>query len=353
MAQKSQDYWRKRFEVLEQRSNLRSQTHIKEMEKQYRAAIRETEKELAVFYNRLAGNNGLPSIAAAKKLLNANELAEFKMSLSLYTQLAKENGITGDWTKFLENASLKFRISRLEAMKIQMQHHVTMLMSGQLTGLEKFTASAYESAYYNGAFEIAKGTGVGKTLFQLDDKRINTVIHRPWAADGKNFSERVWGQHRPQLVQNLHRDLTRSLMRGEGPDKAIAAISHDFDVSLSSAARLVQTEEAYFSSVAQKDVFNELDVEKYEIIATLDSHTSNICQDLDGKVFTMSEHEAGVTAPPFHVRCRTTTAPYFDDEVDATRAARDPETGKTVQVPADMKYAEWKEKYVKPKEANK
>lgn len=353
MAQKPRTYWQKRFEIYEQRANLKSQSHLNDLAKQYRNAIRETEKDLAVFYNRLAANNELPSIAAAKKLLSANELADFKMDLATYTRLAKENGITGDWAKMLENASLKHRISRLEAMKLQMEHHATQLMRGQLTGLESFTRSAYETAYYNGAFEIAKGTGIGKTLFQLDDKRINTVIHRPWAADGRNFSERVWGQHRPQLVQNLHRDLTRSLMRGEGPDKAIKAMAHDFDVSLSAAARLVQTEESYFTSIAQKDVFSDLDVEQYEIIATLDGHTSDICQDLDGRVFKMSEFEAGVTAPPFHVRCRTTTAPYFDDEVDATRAARDPETGQTVQVPADMKYPEWREKFVVEPEAVK
>lgn len=350
MAQQPPTYWQKRFVTYEKRANLKSQSHIKGLARHYREAIRETEKDLRVFYARLAANNDLPSIAAAKKLLNANELAEFKMSLATYTRLAKENGITGDWTKMLENASLKHRISRLEAMKIQMEHHATLLMRGQLTGLQQFARSAYEDAYYNGGFEIAKGTGVGRTLFRLNDKRVNAVINRPWAADGREFSARVWGQHRPQLVQNLHRDLTRSLMRGEGPDKAIAAISHDFDVSLSSAARLVQTEEAYFTAVAQRDVFSDLDVEQYQIIATLDSHTSDICQSLDGKVFKMSEYEAGVTAPPFHVRCRTTTAPYFDDEVDATRAARNPETGQTVQVPAHMTYQDWKNQYtVEPK----
>jgi len=345
MANKPATYWQKRFEIYEARSNLKSQTHINSLAKEYNAAKKAVEKDLKVFYNRLAANNDLPDSVAAKKLLDKNELADFKMSLKEYTALAKENGITGDYTKMLENASLKYRISRLEAMKIQLEQKATMLMHGEKTGLEKFAKSAYESAYYNGGFEIAKGTGVGKSLFQLDDKKINTVIHKPWAADGKNFSTRVWGQHRPQLVNNLHRSLTDALTRGTGPDKAIAAISHDFDVSLSAAARLVQTEEAYFSSVAQRDVFAELDVEQYQIIATLDGHTSEICRDLDNKVFNMDEYEAGVTAPPFHPRCRTTTAPYFDDEVDATRAARDPETGQTVQVPADMNYQQWKENY--------
>jgi SPP1 gp7 family putative phage head morphogenesis protein len=346
-------YWQKRFEIYEARSNLKSQSHIKSLEKEYRAAKKAVEKDLKVFYNRLAANNDLPDSVAAKKLLDKNELADFKMDLKTYTQMAKENGITGDYTKMLENASLKHRISRLEAMKLQLEQKATMLMHSEKTGLEKFAKSAYENAYYNGGFEIAKGTGVGKSLFQLDDKKINTVIHKPWAADGKNFSTRVWGQHRPQLVNNLHRSLTDALTRGTGPDKAIAAISHDFDVSLSAAARIVQTEEAYFSSVAQRDVFAELDVEQYQIIATLDGHTSEICRDLDNKVFKMEEYEAGVTAPPFHPRCRTTTAPYFDDEVDATRAARDPETGQTVQVPADMNYQQWKDNYTVDPETGK
>lgn len=349
MAEKkgqSSAYWKKRFEEYEKKSNLKSQSHIKSMAKEYAAAKKSTEKDLAVFYNRLAASNDIPNIAAAKKLLNANELKDFHMTLEEYTALAKENGITGDWTKQLENASLKQRISRLEAMKIQIEHHANTLMAKEIKGLDGFAKTAYQDAYYNGAFEIAKGTGVGKTLARLDDKKINTVIHKPWAADGMNFSERIWGKNRPQLISTLHRELTQSFIRGDGPTKAIENISNKFDTSASSAARLVQTEEAYFSSVAQKTAFSDLDVEKYQIVATLDSHTSTICQGLDGEVFNMSDYEAGVTAPPFHVRCRTTTAPYFEDDT-GTRAARDNETGATVQVPSDITYKEWFNKFVK------
>ena len=346
----SSKYWRKRFEILEKRANLKSQSHIKSMEKQYAVAKKTTEKELAVLYNRLAGNNGLPSIGEAKKLLTKNELKDFHMTLQEYTALAKENGITGDWTQQLENASLKYRISRLEAMKIQLEQQANILMAKETNAIEKAVKEAFENSYYGAGFEIAKGTSVGKTLFRIDDKTINTVIHNPWAADGKNFSERVWGQHRPQLVKSLHTKLTSAIMRGEGPDKAIKEITGAFDVSMSSAARLVQTEEAYFSSVAQRQCFNDLDVEEYEIIATLDGHTSDICQNLDGKVYKMDEFEAGVTAPPFHPRCRTTTAPYFPDEV-STRAARNQDTGKTEQVPSNMTYQQWRNEYVKDPEA--
>ena len=54
-----------------------------------------------------------------------------------------------------------------------------------------------------------------------------------------------------------------------------------------------------------------------------------------------------MTVPPFHPNCRSVTAPYFNDEFElGTRAARDPETGKTVSVPEDMTYPEWKKVFV-------
>ena len=131
------------------------------------------------------------------------------------------------------------------------------------------------------------------------------------------------------------------------PQKAIDAITKKMNASKHNAGRLVMTEEAYFSSAAQKECFNELGVEEYEIVATLDSHTSDICQSLDGQVFPMKDFEPGVTAPPFHVYCRSTTVPHFDEDFGQAgeRAARG-EDGKTYYVPADMTYEEWRKGFV-------
>jgi hypothetical protein len=66
-----------------------------------------------------------------------------------------------------------------------------------------------------------------------------------------------------------------------------------------------------------------------------------------GQHFPMKDFEPGVTAPPFHVYCRSTTVPYFNDEWSGgERAARDAD-GNTYYVPSDMKYADWKNKFVK------
>lgn len=101
------------------------------------------------------------------------------------------------------------------------------------------------------------------------------------------------------------------------------------------------TESAALANEARKDCFNDLDVEEYIIVETLDKETCPLCGQLDGKVFKMSEYAVGLTAPPFHPWCRGTTAPYFADmQGVGERFARGAD-GKTYAVPKDMTYAEW------------
>lgn len=103
------------------------------------------------------------------------------------------------------------------------------------------------------------------------------------------------------------------------------------------------TESAFFASAAQKDCFNDLGVERYSVVATLDRSTCDICGDMDGKVFPMSKFEVGNTAPPFHPWCRCCTAPYFEDmQGIGNRFARDVESNRRFTVPKEMTYKEWK-----------
>ena len=70
------------------------------------------------------------------------------------------------------------------------------------------------------------------------------------------------------------------------------------------------------------------------------------CGGMDGKVFKMSEYQAGLTAPPFHPWCRCCTAPYFEDmEKLGERWARSPE-GSTEKIPEDMGFEEWRSQFV-------
>lgn len=339
-------YWQKRFELLEQAAHQQGVQCYADIEKQYRQAQKQLEGQIAAWYQRFASNNGV-TLAEAKRMLNAKELAELKWDVNQYIQYGQENAINGTWVKQLENASARFHISRLEALKLQTQQSIEVMFGNQLDSIDSTMRNVYKSGYYHTAYEIQKGVGVGWDFSALDDKQISKVINKPWAVDGKNFSERIWG-NRQKLVNELNNTLTQNIILGKDPQKAIDEIARKMNTSKTNAGRLVMTEEAFFSSAAQKDCFTELDVEQFEIVATLDSHTSDICRGMDGKHFPMSEWKVGVTAPPFHVHCRSTTVPYFDDEFDEVgeRAARDEKTGKTYFVPGNMTYKEWDKAFV-------
>jgi SPP1 gp7 family putative phage head morphogenesis protein len=340
------EYWQKRFELLEQAAHQQGVQCYADIEKQYRQAQKQLEGQIAAWYQRFASNNGV-TLAEAKRMLNAKELAELKWDVNQYIQYGQENAINGTWVKQLENASARFHISRLEALKLQTQQSIEVMFGNQLDSIDSTMRNVYKSGYYHTAYEIQKGVGIGWDFSALDDKQISKVINKPWAVDGKNFSERIWG-NRQKLVNELNNTLTQNIILGKDPQKAIDEIARKMNTSKTNAGRLVMTEEAFFSSAAQKDCFTELDVEQFEIVATLDSHTSDICRGMDGKHFKISEWKVGETAPPFHVHCRSTTVPYFDDEFDAVgeRAARNEETGKTYFVPGNMTYKEWDKAFV-------
>ena len=339
------EYWKKRFEALEDETYKKSQKYIEDMEKQFREAQNNVSMDIERWYQRLADNNDI-SLAAARKLLEKNELEEFHWNVEKYIEIGEKNAVNPVWMKELENASARVHIQRLEAMKLQMQQHAELLYTKYHSGVTDYLNQSYADRFYRTAFEIQKGIGVGSNLSELDTRKIDKILTTPWATDEKNFSTRIWN-NKDKLVNELHRELTQSLIRGDDPKKAINNLARNLNTSKINAGRLVMTETAAISSAAQNDCFKELDVEEFEIVATLDNHTSEICQHMDGQRFPLSQYEVGVTAPPFHVCCRSTTVPYFDDEFTEgeKRAARDAEGG-TYYVPANMTYPEWKRRSV-------
>ena len=318
---------------------------LPKIERMYKIAQREIEKDISRWYSRIAKNNNI-RLSEARKLLSKDELAEFKWDVNEYIKRGQENALDGRWMKELENASAKYHISRLEALKINVENSLQSLTADLNGTVTTLFHENYQSAYYHTAFELQRGFRIGFDIGTVDQSRIDKVLAKPWAADGYNFSERLW-KNKQKLIGEVHNQLTQNLLTGGDPQKAINAIAKKLNASKNNAARLVMTESAYFSSLAQGDCYRDLGVEEFEIVATLDAHTSEVCREMDGQHFPMKDFQAGVTAPPFHPWCRSTTVPYFAENfgVVGMRAARD-EDGKTYYVPADMTYKEWEKAFV-------
>ena len=335
------NYWTKRFEEEEKQRNISNKAYAKEIEKQYKIAENKIKSDIEKWYIRIADNNQI-SLVDAKKLLTKDELKEFKWTLAEYIQKAKSVA----WKKELENASARIHIKRLEALQLQIQNSIETLRNKENEMLEDYLIKNYEDTYYHSLYEISKGLNLKTSFATLDKNKINQVIGKPWLKDGKTFSDRIW-QDKEQLINTLRTKITQSFITGSTLDEAVENISKFVSDKIKNkeyvARRLLETESAAYASKAQIEAFKSIDVEKYEIVATLDLHTSEICQEMDGKVFNISDQEIGETVPPFHSHCRTVIAPYFDDE--PTRASRD-ENGEYKEVKY-MNYKEWKDQYIK------
>ncbi len=346
MKKSNKEYWKVRAIQLEETLLKKSENYLVDLQEQYKIAERNLEKDISNWYIRFARNNNI-NLVEAKRFLNSNELKELKWDINQYIKYGEENNINNRWIKELENASAKFHITRLEALKLQLQQEVEVLYGNQLDDIDKTMRDIYTEGYYHTEFEIQKGFNVGFNLMSFSNNELDKVISKPWAIDGKTFSDRIWS-NKERLINTLHTELTQSVIRGTSPDKLIKNISDKLNVSKKNAGRLVMTESAYFASASMKDCLNDLGVDKYEIVATLDLHTSEICRELDGKIFDMKDYEVGITAPPFHPWCRTTTCPYFDDEftIGEKRATRSIDDNMEY-IDSNIKYHEWREKYIK------
>lgn len=339
-------YWQKRFTLLTQSLLNKGEIYYKELEEEYERAISILERDIRDFYIRFAEKNEI-TMTDARRILDNKELKEFYWTVEEYIAKGKENAVDQRWLKELENASTRVRLSRLQSLEYQIRQQVEIITAKRLHGLTKLSEELIKEGYYRSIYEVQKGFRAGDTFTILDTKTIKSIIAKPWAPDGSNFSERIW-RDREVLVNELQKELAQSFIRGDAPDTAIRNISKKMDVSKRAAGRLIMTESAFFANEARAKAFKELGVEEYQFLATLDMRTSDICQDMDLRVFKLSEMDIGVNWPPLHPWCRSTCIPYFGGNIKQ-RWARDPKTGKGYYVPGDMNYKEWYEKHVEGK----
>lgn len=342
------NYWEKRFERLKRQQMGKAETVTAAMRGEYVKALTALRKEVLDWYYRYAEENEM-SLADAKKELNARELKAFRLTLREYIKLAKKKDLPQKYIKMLDKASIRARLDRSQELYIKTSRYVEELAKSQNISMNRLLANVYEDSVYKTAYEAQKLKGEFSTFKGVAKQDIETAVSKPWASDGKDFSQRIW-ENKTQLMNTLQTEMARSFMIGEGVAPLINRIQKRFNVSFSNARRLVETEMAYVQEKAMLDTYDALDVEQYQILAVLDLKTSDICRHLDKKVFDRKDAKPGITMPPFHCYCRSTTVPYIEgitDSQEVTRAARDPVTGKTVFVEGDLHYAEWYNKYVK------
>ena len=241
----------------------------------------------------------------------------------------------------INSTAYAYRIQRFEELQKDIDDKVTQLYKVEQNATKSHYIDLAEDAYYRTIFDIQKGTGLGFSFSSMSTSRVDEILKKKWS--GKLFSERIWGRTK-EINNAIQEELYVQFMTGRSYLKTSAEIQERMSVGAMEARRLVRTESAYISNSAELESYKECGIEEFRFIATLDMRTSELCASMDGKRFKVEDGVPGENVPPLHPWCRSTTAAVIDGEVTEglERRARDPETGKTYLVPADMTYEEWK-----------
>lgn len=332
---KNSTYWEER-----QASNYKARekeilSFYKDLERSFIKAKREIQNVIDNFYIRYADNNNI-SYTMAQKALTKQEIGE------LNDFIKKVYATMGTRDKDVVNISLKARITRYEALMKQLEAITDNLYTIQYENkgkdkLKDVFMNSYNRTWYN----IDIYNGFHKEFAQVDVRTIEELIKYPF--NGANYSSRIWKQ-KDHMISKLKENITMMIVQGKNPKTLSKDFSKIFNTKEYEAYRLLHTEGSFIIEQGTLAAYKEDGVEKYQVLATLDLKTSEICREQDNKIYDISKYVTGSTAPPFHHFCRTTTAPYYGDD-KGTRVARN-EAGKSHEVPSNMSYDEWYKKYV-------
>lgn len=339
---KNKMYWAKRYEASLDDSMKKARLTNGELKANYQKAIRRLEKNMNDWYRRFAHENSI-SLQEARKILSNYELKQFRLDLKGFIKEAKSEDLSESHIKMLEQASIRERLSREQALYISVVHEVERLATSQNIKMNSLLSDVYESAAYKAAYLAQSQRGEYSIVNRVNPDAVDRVINAEWASDGKDFSSRIWTD-KVKLIKALQNDFTQSFIVGEGMDDMSQKLANRLNVSYNNARRLVETETARVHEQASLDSMERLDVDKLEILATLDRKTSKICRRMDGKVVPIKDARPGVTVPPFHCYCRSTTIPYIEGLKGESRTARGKD-GKSMSIDK-MTYDEWADKYL-------
>ena len=339
------EYWQKRNEQLFISGEKQGLTLAKKLQKNYEKSLKRIVSELYINYNTYA-KDGKLSLQEAKKTLNKSELKTFRQDLKEFYNYAKENDFINNEKNELKLMQTKTRVSRLEELYTRINFELCKLTKQNENQLKDYLSNIYKNGYERTIFNIDKNIGFAISFTKLNTNLIEKAIKMNYK--DTNYSSVIW-KNKDNLINNLQEIISQGLTLGYNPKKLADLSAKKLQTNYNNAVRLIRTEYNLILNQSTLDGYLQAGIERYQILATLDNRTSDICREMDSKIFNIKDKEIGINYPPFHPNCRTTTIPYFEiDEIDK-KFGTDKATSKDKlgnEIPLNMTYKEWQEKFL-------
>ncbi len=298
MSKNSEDYWRKREEEQRKHNIKDEQEFRKELEKMYRATLKEVNDQIYAFYAKYASQNAI-TMAEAKRRADKLDIEAYAEKAKRYV---KEKNFSEQANKEMRIYNLTMKANRLELLKAE----IGLELCANADEVDDFMREELEGRILN---EIERQAGILGKSIQDNRKFAQALVNASF--HNATFSDRIWA-NQALLRNELSNILTTALIQGRNPRDFISQVRKRFDVSTNNAYRLLVTELARVQTSAQMESFKRNGFDQYTFLAL--GTACEICRKIDGKHFDVDKANAGVNMPPMHPNCRCSTSAYMDDD---------------------------------------
>lgn len=322
----SQKYWQKRSLERLTAAEKATEPYLEQVYDIYADARRQTVAEIKKFYQTYCNENKW-DMQALNRIVPSGDLNRFYESLEKagIAQVLPER--------------FKGRLNRLEMLNAQMWKQTKLAAVSHGDSETRAHAETVVNGYYRTIFDYADKLGTTPAFNTLDSRTVEQILATRF--EGASYSERIWN-NTDRLAAELSGILGKAIATGQGIEKTSREVTERFNVSKSNAMRLIQTETNYFENRSELEALEEMGIDQFQFLATLDSRTSEMCRAHDKKIYKIKDAKVGDNVPPLHPWCRSTIVAYIGDEHDfIERIARDPQTEQNYIVKGGTDYAQW------------
>lgn len=289
MARKPINYWEKRSTELMKRLEKGTENTINSLIQVYEQATKNINKEITRIFNNYAKDSELDK-KTLTQLLNKKESEQYyKNLLEVINNNITDEKIKKKLLTKYNAPAYSYRISRYQALQNNIDVELKKLANIEQQITEIRYIDTIKEGYYHNIYDIQKGTGLGFSFAQIDNRTINLMLNENWI-NGANFSKRIWNNSE-KLGNYLRTQLTADTMSGKSIQKISKELFEYMNVGLYNATRLVRTEVCHFANESEMLSYEECEINKYRFVATLDQVTCEECARLDNKVFYVKDRK--------------------------------------------------------------
>ena len=333
MKNPSKKYWEDRASGRMVSYTAKAESTADTLGKAYYATARYLQGEANDVFSAFTDKFEL-SIAEAETMLknapNKSMFEQMKTALATCTDEQKKQQLE----TLLSSPAYAHRIGRLNDLDSKISDMCSRLANAEIGVDTEHLGDIIQNAYMQTVFDVTKGADYRAAFDLIPESRVKAILSTNWS--GQMFSQRVW-DNTNALADGLKHDMLVGIMAGKSEQHMADDIMNRCGVGAFEARRLVRTETTCVANMAELYGYKELDIDEYEFSACLDSRTSDLCRELDGKVFKRNSAQAGVNLPPMHPFCRSTTLPVLPSEEDLDKELA--ELGD--EIGAEVDFDEW------------